>query len=81
MPAAARLLIVEDEAKLAANLKRGLGEAGFAVDVALSAEAAREALGQSGYDLILLDLRLPARTASNFSPTCARPVPRSRSSS
>ena len=33
MPAA-RLLVVEDEAKLAANLKRGLGEAGFAVEVA-----------------------------------------------
>ena len=66
MPAAARLLIVEDEAKLAANLKRGLGEAGFAVDVALSAEAAREALWQSGYDLILLDLRLPGQDGLEF---------------
>ncbi|MGZ6226603.1 MAG: response regulator transcription factor [Candidatus Binataceae bacterium] len=66
MPAAARLLIVEDEAKLAANLKRGLGEAGFAVDVALSAEAAREALGQSGYDLMLLDLRLPGQDGLEF---------------
>lgn len=66
MPAAARLLIVEDEAKLAANLRRGLGEAGFAVDVALSAEAAREALGQSGYDLMLLDLRLPGQDGLEF---------------
>ena len=66
MPAAARLLIVEDEAKLAANLRRGLDEAGFAVDVALSAEAAREALGQSGYDLMLLDLRLPGQDGLEF---------------
>lgn len=44
MPAAARLLVVEDEAKLAANLKRGLSEAGFTVDLAPSAEAARTIL-------------------------------------
>ena len=66
MPAAARLLIVEDEAKLAANLKRGLGEAGFAVDVAPSAEVARVALSHNGYDLMLLDLRLPGQDGLEF---------------
>jgi DNA-binding response OmpR family regulator len=66
MPAAARLLIVEDEAKLAANLKRGLGEAGFAVDVAPSAEAARTSLSHNGYDLMLLDLRLPGQDGLDF---------------
>lgn len=66
MPVAARLLIVEDEAKLAANLKRGLGEAGFAVDVAANAEAARTALERNGYDLMLLDLRLPDRDGLEF---------------
>jgi len=66
MPAAARLLVVEDEAKLAANLKRGLGEAGFAVDVAPSAEAARAALSHNGYDLMLLDLRLPGQDGLKF---------------
>jgi two-component system copper resistance phosphate regulon response regulator CusR len=66
MPAAVRLLIVEDEAKLAANLKRGLGEAGFAVDVAPSAEAARAALSQNGYELMLLDLRLPGQDGLEF---------------
>jgi DNA-binding response OmpR family regulator len=65
MPAA-RLLVVEDEAKLAANLKRGLGEAGFAVDVAPSAEAARASLSRNGYDLMLLDLRLPGQDGLEF---------------
>ena len=65
MPAA-RLLVVEDEAKLAANLKRGLGEAGFAVDLAPNAEAARESLSHNGYDLMLLDLRLPGQDGLEF---------------
>jgi DNA-binding response OmpR family regulator len=65
MPAA-RLLVVEDEAKLAANLKRGLGEAGFAVEVAPSAEAARASLSRNGYDLMLLDLRLPGQDGLEF---------------
>jgi DNA-binding response OmpR family regulator len=66
MPAAAHLLIIEDEPKLAANLKRGLGEAGFVVDVAANAEAARAALERGGYDLMLLDLRLPDRDGLEF---------------
>jgi DNA-binding response OmpR family regulator len=65
MPAV-RLLVVEDEAKLAANLKRGLGEAGFAVDIAPSAEAARARLSRNGYDLMLLDLRLPGQDGLEF---------------
>lgn len=62
----ARLLVVEDEAKLAAHLKRGLGEEGFFVDLAPSAEAAELALAQSTYDLIVLDLRLPGRDGLAF---------------
>src|ERR1700677_3546427 len=65
MPAV-RLLVVEDEAKLAANLKRGLGEAGFAVDIAPSAEAARARLSRNGYDLMLLALRLPDQDGLEF---------------
>jgi DNA-binding response OmpR family regulator len=66
MDAAARLLVVEDETQLAANLKRGLGEAGFAVDVASSAEAARANLARSAYDLMVLDLRLPGQDGLDF---------------
>ena len=65
MPAA-HLLVVEDEKALAANLKRGLMEAGFAVEVAPNAEAARTALSQRGFDLMLLDLRLPGEDGLEF---------------
>jgi two-component system copper resistance phosphate regulon response regulator CusR len=59
-------LVVEDEAKLAANLVRGLGEAGFAVDVAPSAEAARASFSRNAYDLMLLDLRQPGQDGLEF---------------
>ena len=54
-----KILVVEDEAPTAAFLKRGLGEEGFAVDVARDAAEAAEALGLYDYDLILLDVMLP----------------------
>ncbi len=63
---AARLLLVEDEAKLAVNLKRGLGEAGYTIEVASSAETARESLSHGAYDLMLLDLRLPGQDGLAF---------------
>ena len=62
----ARLLLVEDEAKLAVNLKRGLGEAGYTIEIASSAEAARESLSHGAYDLMLLDLRLPGQDGLAF---------------
>jgi two-component system copper resistance phosphate regulon response regulator CusR len=65
MPAA-RLLVVEDEAALAANLRRGLAEAGFAVEAVPSAEAAQEALYRRAFDLMLLDLRLPGQDGLEF---------------
>lgn len=58
-----RVLVVEDEPRLAANIARGLREnAGYAVDIAGDGEqglylAVAEA--PAGYDLIVLDLMLP----------------------
>ena len=56
-----RILIVEDEAKLAEGLKRGLESKGFAVDWLEDSEKARTRilLYRNEYDLILLDLMLP----------------------
>ncbi len=56
-----RILIVEDEAKLAEALKRGLELKGFAVDWLADSEKARTRilLYKEEYDLILLDLMLP----------------------
>jgi DNA-binding response OmpR family regulator len=58
----AHLLVVEDEVKLLNNLCRGLGEAGFAVLSAGSAEAAERAVANGEFDAIVLDLRLPGKS-------------------
>lgn len=56
-----RILIVEDEVKVARFLERGLREEGFAVEVAADgAEGAAKALGGT-HDLIILDVMLPER--------------------
>src|SRR4051794_38083250 len=54
-----RLLLVEDEFLLAAALARGLQHHGFTVDVAADGEAALRTLAADGYDVIVLDRRLP----------------------
>ena len=55
------ILIVEDEQKIAAFLKRGLNENGFVVDVAEDGEQGLEyALGRK-MDLLILDVALPKR--------------------
>jgi DNA-binding response OmpR family regulator len=55
------VLIVEDESALAENLCRGLAEEGFAVEWAATAEAAERVLTSRGFDVIVLDLRLPGK--------------------
>jgi heavy metal response regulator len=54
-----RVLVVEDEAKVASFIARGLGEAGYTVDVAGQGPAALEEATVNDYDLILLDVMLP----------------------
>jgi DNA-binding response OmpR family regulator len=54
-----RLLVVEDERRLAERVARGLREEGFAVDVAGDLAAARDRAIESDYDLAVLDLVLP----------------------
>lgn len=53
-----KILLVEDDAKAARLLVRGLEEEGFAVDPVASAEAAMTHLGPA-YHLIILDWMLP----------------------
>ncbi len=54
-----RLLLVEDEPKMARMLQRGLGEEGHQVDVCSSGEAARQQALDVPYDVVLLDWGLP----------------------
>ncbi|WP_158043531.1 response regulator [Skermanella pratensis] len=54
-----RLLLVEDNERLAGLMAGGLGRAGFAVDAFGSLEEADAAAAAADYDLIVLDLGLP----------------------
>jgi two-component system OmpR family response regulator len=54
-----RVLVVEDEPRMAALLKRGLTEDSYRVDVAADGTEALWRLGEFGYDAVVLDLMLP----------------------
>jgi DNA-binding response OmpR family regulator len=54
-----RLLVVEDETRLAAALQRGLQAEGFAVDVAHDGESGLQLAREGSYDAIVLDVMLP----------------------
>jgi two-component system OmpR family response regulator len=74
-----RVLVVEDEAKLAHLLRQGLRRHGMAVDLATTGEEAITRATATDYDLILLDVMLPGpdgfevcrrlRAAEVWSPT------------
>jgi DNA-binding response OmpR family regulator len=54
-----RVLVVEDERRLAAAVRRGLAAEGFAVDLAHNGEDGLHAAREGGYDAVVLDLMLP----------------------
>ena len=54
-----KILVVEDEAKTSAHLRKGLGESGFTVDVADSGADGLVFATTGDYDLIVLDVVLP----------------------
>lgn len=54
-----RILVVEDEKRIADFLARGLESAGYTVDAAHEGAAALEMTHQTEYDLLVLDLGLP----------------------
>jgi two-component system, OmpR family, response regulator len=74
-----RVLVVEDEPKLAGLLRQGLRRRGMAVDLAATGEEALTRAAATDYDLIVLDVMLPGpdgfevcrrlRAAEIWSPT------------
>jgi two-component system OmpR family response regulator len=56
-----RALVVEDEAKMAALIRRGLVEEGYAADIARTGEEAIWMARATPYDAIVLDVMLPGR--------------------
>ncbi len=57
---AMRILVVEDELKMAALLRRGLEREGYAVDLASDGREAMWAGCENDYDTIILDAMIPA---------------------
>ncbi|HEV7404276.1 MAG TPA: response regulator transcription factor [Chthoniobacteraceae bacterium] len=56
-----RILVVEDEKKIASLLRRGLREQGFTVDVLENGIEAYEQASTQPYDTMILDIMLPGR--------------------
>jgi len=66
------VLLVEDDQKIAAAVKRGLEAEGFTVEVAVDGNDGLWLATKSTYDLIVLDIMRPAATATGSAPTCER---------
>ncbi len=62
------ILVVEDEAKVAGFLKKGLQQSGYEVDLAADGEEGYEKIKVNNYDLILLDLMLPKMSGFDLIP-------------
>ena len=56
-----RVLVVEDERRLASIIKRGLIEEGYAVDAVYDGEEAQYMAETTTYDVIILDIMLPKK--------------------
>ena len=56
-----RALVVEDEVRISEFISRGLGQQGYAVDVAHDGEEALDWAGIATFDVIILDVMLPQR--------------------
>src|SRR5438874_1147723 len=57
-----RILVVEDEKKVASFIQKGLQQEGYAVDTENNGEDAIQTAISFDYDLLILDLMLPGRT-------------------
>ena len=62
-----RILLIEDEKKTAAFIRKGLEEEGYAVEVARDGEAGLQLALAAQFDLFLIDVMLPKKDPDSFS--------------
>lgn len=62
-----RILVVEDQNKMAQFLKKGLTEVGYSVDIAETGASAESFVSSCEYDLIILDVGLPDQSGLDTS--------------
>jgi two-component system copper resistance phosphate regulon response regulator CusR len=56
-----RILVVEDELKIANSLNKGLSAEGYVIDVASDGDQAETLMDANSYDLVLLDWMIPGK--------------------
>lgn len=56
-----RILVVEDEVKIAKSLEKGLAAEGYIVDVAYDGDSAETLAASNSYDLMLVDWMIPGK--------------------
>lgn len=61
-----KVLVVEDEKRLATSIRRGLEAEGFAVDVAFNGTDGLWLAQENSYDAIVLDIMLPGKSGSRI---------------
>jgi len=54
-----KILLVEDEPKLASFVKKGFGNEGYEIEVAYDGRVGQSLIQQNRYDLVILDVNLP----------------------
>ena len=69
-----RVLLVEDETRVAGFVARGLREHSYAVDVAGDGDAALYQAAVAHYDLVVLDVMLPGKSGTPSAANCAPTV-------
>ena len=70
-----KILVVEDEVKVASFVKKGLEQAGYEADVAADGEEAQQKFSQAAYDLVILDLMLPKISGWDLIPVMRKERP------
>jgi len=63
-----KILVIEDEAKVASFIKKGLQQSGYEIDIAVNGEEGYEKIRSGSFDLILLDLMLPKMSGFDLIP-------------
>ena len=66
-----RVLLVEDETRLAETVRRGLMADGCTVQVEHDGVAGLAAAAGGGFDVVVLDIMLPGKTGTTWSGRCA----------
>jgi len=63
-----KILVIEDETKVANFLKKGLQQSGYETEIAADGEEGYEKFRNDGFDLVLLDLMLPKTSGWDLIP-------------